>query len=113
MADPNLADFHGRLRRIDKIRRKGGGFEAEGTLGRSHFAQSSRRRFPILGPILVVALAVTGLKAVIHARIGSDLYAARVTELQAGAGIDKAGAFIMHPDPITLYLSRKLRRALR
>ena len=102
MADPNLADFQGRLRRIDKIRRKGGGFEADGTLGRSHFAHSSRRRFPILGPVLVVALAITGLKAVIHARIGTDLYSARVAELQSGQGIDQVGAYIMHPDPVTL-----------
>ena len=112
MADPNLTDFYVRLRRIEKIYRRGGGFEAVGTLGRSYYTRRPRKPIPIVGPLLIVAAAVIGLKGMIHAEIGPDLYNARVQALQLGDGIDPIGAFIMQPDPVSLYVSQKLRSLL-
>ncbi len=37
MADPNLVDFYSNVARFEKMRAKGYGFDAAGTLGRSYF----------------------------------------------------------------------------
>ena len=112
MADPNLSDFYGRLRRVQKIRRRGGGFEAAGTLGRSSFNRRRKSGAPVLAPILIVFLAVIALKGMIYARVGAATYEQRVSELQAGQGIDRVGGFLMQADPLTLMVARQLRPML-
>ncbi|WP_102222717.1 hypothetical protein [Acidimangrovimonas sediminis] len=109
MANPNLVDFEGRLKRIQKIRRSGGGFEASGALGRSAFNRAPRRSVPIVGPLLIVLMAVFALKAVIYAKIGERAYESRVAELSAGKGVQPLGAFIMQSDPLTVALAQKVR----
>jgi len=91
MVDPQLEDFYVRVARIEAARRKGFGFEAAGTVGRSSYSRHTRRWIPIFRPLLVVALCVVGLKAVIHYNIGDETYRARVVELQAGEGFDRLG----------------------
>ena len=58
----------------------------------------------------VVVAAVIGLKAVIHAHIGSELYNLRVAELQAGEGFDRLGGYLMAADPATLKLSELIAK---
>ncbi|MEZ5911485.1 MAG: hypothetical protein R3D84_03995 [Paracoccaceae bacterium] len=115
MADPNLEDFHGRLRRIEAIQRRGGGFEAAGTLGRSFFGKQHkvRARNGIWRPLLLVALSVVFLKGVIHNQIGADHYNLRVAELAQGSSVDRLGAFVMKADPATLWVSAKVRDLMR
>lgn len=111
MVDRNLQNFHGRLGRIDDIHRAGGGFEADGTLGMAFYnarRQQGRRRLGILAPLALVAVAVLGLKAVVHASVGAELYDERVAELHAGSGIEQAGAYVMQADPLTLAISGKI-----
>lgn len=108
MADPNLADFNGRVKRIRRAHQKGGGFEATGTLGRSAFNRNHKSGMPLVGPLLIVLMAVFGLKSLIYAKIGAGAYQARVTELSAGKGIDPLGAFIMQADPVTVALAAKV-----
>lgn len=112
VADPNLKDFYVRLGRIEKIRRAGGGFEAAGTLGLSRYAQYARpqrRSLPIFRPLLVVFIAVIGIKGLIHHQVGADTYAARVEALRQGGSVDQVGAFMMQADPLTVFVSAQIR----
>ncbi|MBD3765947.1 MAG: hypothetical protein IE927_14830 [Rhodobacterales bacterium] len=112
MADPNLHDFQQRVARISADRARGRAFEAEGTLGLSRLAPPPRRRRPLLGPLAFVLCCGIGLKAALLAEVGQDSYADRVARLAAGDGIDRLGAALMQPDPVSLALARGLQRLL-
>jgi hypothetical protein len=110
--DPQLEDFYVRVARIEAARRKGFGFEAAGTMGRSHYTRKTRRSFPIFRPLLVVALCVIGLKSVIHYKIGDETYRDRVVELQSGEGFDRLGGYLMAVDPVTLWVSNQIAQRM-
>lgn len=110
LTDASFREFQDRLRRIAQGHARGRRFEAAGTLGAPRSAQP-RRRLRLVGPLLVAAVALTGLKAVVHAHAGADGYAARLAALQAGSGLERAGAMLMAADPATLALSGAIRRA--
>lgn len=107
--DPNLEDFYRRIARVQSAHSRGYGFEADGTIGRSHYAKPSRRGFALFKAAAVVAICVIGLKATIHYHIGPDLYQERVDTLMVGEGFDRLGGWIMTADPATLWLSDKLQ----
>ncbi len=100
-ADPNLRDFHKRLRRIEKARARGFGFEAPGTLGRS--ARWGRRNpLKTLAVRLTVVLALALLaKGALYFHVGAETYDARIAGLAAGAGFDPTAARLMSADPVT------------
>ncbi len=109
MLDPNLQDFYSRVARLEKAHAKGMGFEAPGLIGRSYYVSRRRRSIPILRPILVLAIAVTLLKATILYHTGSEAYAARVAEMQANSGFERLGGLLMTPDPASVWLAAQLR----
>ena len=116
MVDRNLQNFYGRIGRIEDIHRAGGGFEAEGTLGMSYYnarRRRPRRRIGLLGPLAVVAMCVVGVKAVVHATIGAELYEERLADLRGGEGIARAGAYVLEADPVTLAIADRLRNLLQ
>jgi hypothetical protein len=108
MSDPNLDDFQQRVARIERAHVSGLGFEAEGTLGRSHYTRKKGFRLPLMGPVLVVMGLGTMLKSLIHVRLGGDLYQARVDGLWSDEGLGVVGALIMQPDPLTIWLAERL-----
>ena len=110
--DAQLQDFYSRIARVEAAHSRGWGFEAKGTLGRSHYNLPDRRRFNIIKPLLVTLLCVTTLKAVILREIGTETYAARVTELTASTGVDRIGGYLMTADAGTVWLSAQLDRYL-
>lgn len=112
MLDPNLQDFYVRVARIEADRRKGFGFEAVGTLGRSAYRRTERKGFPLMRSLLVVVVSIMALKAAIHYNIGDDVYRQRVAELQAGAGFDRLGGYLMVADPATVWLSAQIATRL-
>lgn len=115
MVDRNLQNFHGRLGRIDDIHRAGGGFEADGTLGMAFYnarRRSGRRRVGILAPLVLVAMVILGLKAVVHATVGTELYEERVAELRTAGGVELAGAYVLQADPLTLAISDRISALL-
>lgn len=93
--------FNNRLRRLEKAHRKGYGFEARGTLGRS----STYKRQLGLGKILRIVLLAFALawvmKGVILFTVGDALYRERVAGLAMGHDLDPVAATIMAPDPVT------------
>lgn len=105
MRDPQTAVFRKRLKRIDRIHRRGGGFEADGTLGQSFYTRQQRKGFPILKPALYVFGGVIASKAALLISMGGDEYLARVADLQDGSSVERAGAFLMGVDPLTLKLA--------
>ena len=106
MKDPQMKAFAGRLRRIDRIHRRGGGFEAAGTLGQSHYTRLQRRsRRPFLRPVLMALALMLVFKATLMAHLGAGEYEARVEALRGGTLAEQAGALVMAADPATLALA--------
>lgn len=110
MADSNLRDFYGRIYRIQKRHREGGGFEAAGTLGRAYFQPPPSRSHvaPVLRAIVMVFAAVTLVKVMILSAIGPHDYADRLSMLRQGDSLDRAGAVVMVADPVTTFLAGKI-----
>lgn len=111
--DPNLQDFYRRIDRVEVARARGYGFEAVGTLGRSAHRRAPQRQWSILKPVLLVCMVMLALKGTIHHRIGAASYDQRVANLTAGDAMDRLGAFVMAADPVTLWVSDQIGRALR
>jgi hypothetical protein len=110
--DPNLNDFYSRVSRIEKSHAKGYGFEAAGTVGRKGANRTGARILKLAKP-LVLALAVgVGIKGVIHYFVGAQTYESRVSALAAGQGFDPVGAWLMHADPASLWVSGQLQNLL-
>lgn len=107
-SDPNLAEFYQRIARIQRDHARGLGFEAEGTLGRSHFHRPPKRRTSLLKPLFIVICCGIGLKAAIHSRVGAQQYDERVALLSHGEGVERLGAYLMTADPATVLLSEQL-----
>jgi hypothetical protein len=115
MVDRNLQNFYGRIGRIQNIHDAGGGFEADGTLGMSYYnarRHRSRRRFGFLAPLALVAAVIVGVKSAVHATIGPEVYDQRVAALWAGDTVEKAGAYVLQADPVTLAIAERLRKLL-
>lgn len=108
MADPNMADFYDRVNRFERMRRKGFGFEAEGTLGRSHYQRQAKPRHNWLGSAFLAALVVFAIKAGIFLGVGAQSYQDRVDRLLAADGIDRVGGWLMQADPVTLWMADRM-----
>ncbi|MFN0115677.1 MAG: hypothetical protein ACKVPY_13465 [Paracoccaceae bacterium] len=106
MNDPNMRNFYGRLGRIEDIHRKGGGFEADGTLGMAYFRpEVRRRRGGWLMPVVLVLAMIVLMKAVILAHLGAAAYDARAASLAQGSTSDRLGAYVLTADPLTLQVA--------
>ncbi|MCE6958229.1 hypothetical protein LAZ40_04065 [Cereibacter sphaeroides] len=110
--DPNLADFQARIARIEAAHARGFGFEAEGTLGRSHYARPMRRKPRVVAPLLVLLVCGMAMKGAILWRIGPDSYQSRVDQLAQGEGFDRVGSLLMQADPVTRMVAAGLARVL-
>lgn len=108
MSDPNLDDFYRRVARIEQDRAKGYGFEANGTLGRSHYLRPVQRRVPILRYLILVFVCAFGLKVAILYNVSPEFYDARIARLQAGHEVDRLGAWLMQADPVTVWVATQI-----
>lgn len=110
--DPNLNDFYSRVSRIEKSHAKGYGFEAAGTVSRKSAGRGAGRLLKLAKPLLLVLAMGVGVKGVIHYFVGAQTYENRVSALAAGDGFDPVGAWLMHADPVTLWLSGQMQSVL-
>lgn len=111
MSDRNRDDFYGRVARLERAHARGQGHEATGALGRSAFFRPSPRRLPILRGSVFLLAAVMGLKATLYAGMAQDVYLSRLAALKQGTAIERVGAFLMTPDPVTGWLVDSWRKA--
>ncbi len=112
MTDPNMSSFYGRVARIQKMRAKGYGFEAPGTLGRSYYYRPAPQRRSIMMPMIFVVMLLFALKGVIFQQVGAETYNQRVAGLMAGEGVEKVGGWLMQSDPVTLWVAGKVEALL-
>ena len=112
MLDPNLIDFYGRVARFERARKNGYGFDAKGTLGRSHFEKKSRPHKSWRGTALLVVFCVFGVKGAILQSVGGQAYDNRVAGLQAGEGFDRLGGWLMQADPVTVFVAEKITQGV-
>lgn len=107
--------FNGRIRRINKIHRRGGGFEAAGTLGQSFYTHSRSRKLkrPVLRPAMTVLAVFVCFKAITLAHLGAADYTGRLDGLSKGNLVQQMGAQLMAIDPITEAAAAGIRPLLR
>jgi hypothetical protein len=110
--DPNLNDFYSRVSRIEKSHAKGYGFEAAGTVGRKSSGRGRSRILKLAKPVVLMLAMAVGVKGVIHYFVGAQTFENRVSALAAGNGFDPVGAWLMHADPATLWVSGQLQSLL-
>ncbi|MCW1952383.1 MAG: hypothetical protein KIH44_013565 [Octadecabacter sp.] len=68
-----------------------------------------RPYFPLKGALLIAVLFFA-FKALLFAQLGEGNYAQKVEQLRAGTMIEKAGAVLMQPEPLTVELGRSLKQ---
>ena len=105
MTDPNLNEFNGRVARLQKAREDGFGFEAAGTLGPSFYHRPTAQRRSVLGPIVFLLLCTVLVKGTLYHLIGAQFYNERVSALNAGGGIERAGGWLMQVEPATILVA--------
>ena len=111
MSDPNRANFSDRIGRINKIHRAGGGFEAEGTLGKSDYkayASRTRRRSRGVGLPLFLIAALLFIKAEAYTTVGPDAYTQKVASIGQQSLTGQLGAWLLQPDPVTTTIATRL-----
>lgn len=69
-----------------------------------------RRRHVSPRPFVMALVAAMAGKAALLGALGPDTYAAKVEALRQGSTIERAGAWIMQPDPVTAAIAASLER---
>ncbi|PWG17898.1 hypothetical protein [Salibaculum griseiflavum] len=72
----------------------------------------ARPRFPLRG-VLVVVLLGFAFKGLLWAQIGAAGYNDRVERLRQGTVIEKAGAWLLQEDAVTIWIGQQTRPYLR
>lgn len=110
MSQDNLSEFYDRVARLENARSRGLGFEANGTLGRSHYYRPVRRRLRLVAPLMIVILGFMAVKVALHYQVGDSLYQQRVEHMLSGQGLEWLGGVFMQADPITVWFSEQVQR---
>lgn len=115
MVDMNHERFASRLRRIEKEHRElSSGYvkleERDGILVPVKWVRP-RQGFPWRGLTLVLLVFVM-FKALLFAYLGPIVYLEQHGKLENGTVIERMGAFVLRPDPATLFLSDKVGPAV-
>lgn len=77
-------------------------------------AQPKRRSVRVSARAVFLFLAAfIGFKAFLVANLGPLAYDDRLARLEAGTLVEKAGAFVMQADPLTMYVALKIGPILR
>jgi len=110
MADAYQARFEKRIRRINKRHRKlARGYVAEVNGDGLIVVRPQRRtaRFPWKG-VALMFVALFAFKGILHAQLGAATFDERVGKLGNGTVVEKAGAWVMQADPVTLWVSSQV-----
>ncbi|NBD30572.1 MAG: hypothetical protein GVY31_11115 [Alphaproteobacteria bacterium] len=72
----------------------------------------ARPRFPLRGVLIVVLLGFA-FKGLLWAQIGAVSYNERVAQLREGTVVEKAGAWLLQEDAVTIWIGQQARPYLR
>lgn len=108
MANSQMNEFLGRVERVERMHRRGLGFEAPGTLGRSAYREQTRRT-SLTRPLFVFLAVGLILKAALLIQIGESDYKTKVDRLRAGDSLERIGAYVMQADPMTVWIAQKAK----
>lgn len=65
-----------------------------------------------LRTLLIAAACFLAFKGLLLASLGAEGYESRIGRLAAGSTVEKAGAWVMSPDPASLWIAETLQRIL-
>lgn len=69
-----------------------------------------RTRRGMLRGLVVIFAVMMAFKGVLHAQLGAAVYDDRVAALAEGTVVERAGAWVMTADPVTLWLSQQFAK---
>ena len=75
-------------------------------------ARRRNRAGGALRAVLIVVAVLFVLKSFMLTSLGDATYAGRLATLEAGNAVEKAGAYVLMPDPATTWTARQLSRLL-
>ena len=107
----DISSFDRRLRQLEgkRARKASGGHSLRmGPDGLVTMVPRRRKpRFP-LGAVLSVLAVAFAFKAVLLASMGTESYVAKLSDLASGSAAERAGAWVLQPDPLSLALAKPL-----
>ncbi|MHC9236686.1 hypothetical protein ACX9MO_13720 [Pseudooceanicola sp. 502str34] len=111
MGSVKVRSFEDRVRSIDRKRQTMDSNGYRAVLGRDGLLEmKAKRRLPrLLLPLrllLAVAVMMTVFKVFLMLRLGEASYVAHLDSLRAGGLIERAGAWVMQADVVTLWLAQ-------
>ena len=115
MSASQFDEFDRRMRRISKRHSKlSQGYVTSVNHDGLVVAKPQRRshRGTLRGLIILFAVMFI-FKGVLHAQLGVNAYEDRVNALNAGSIAEQAGAWVMTPDPVTLWISGHVSSLVR
>lgn len=113
--DVNMKDFGNRVKRINKRHRKlASGYVPSVNHDGLIVARVRRSgpRFPWKG-VALCFVAFFAFKGFLLSQLGETTYVERVSSLKSGTYIEKAGAYAMSADPVTVWFATQIRTVIR
>lgn len=72
----------------------------------------AQARFPVK-PVLLFLLAFVAFKGFLIANLGPDAYSERVSKLENGTVVERAGAWVMQIEPVSNLIAQEIGPILR
>ncbi|MFD1193985.1 hypothetical protein ACFQ3C_04825 [Seohaeicola saemankumensis] len=107
-------EFDNRIRRINRkrINLAGGYVSVVGDDGLIVVKPRRKRARVPVKSFLFLAIGLVAFKAMIVVGLGQPVYQDRLDKLSAGSTIERAGAWVMQMDPLTITLATTIRAQL-
>lgn len=115
MSASQFDEFDRRMRRISKRHSKlSHGYVTSVNDDGLVVAKPQRRSYrgALRGVVILIAVMMI-FKGVLHAQLGAGAYEDSVNSLKQGSVVEQAGAWVMTPDPVTLWISGKVGSLVR
>jgi hypothetical protein len=115
MADIYMKSFNKRVHRLNKKHRKMANGIVHSVNHDGLIVARARRRGPRL-PLKGIALLIVafiGFKAFLLIYLGQAAYGERVEQFRSGTAVEQAGAYVMAPDPLTVFIATEVNRLLK
>ena len=115
MSASQFDEFERRMRRINRRHSKlsQGYVTAVNSDGLVVAKPQRRSNRGMLRGLAMVVIVMMLFKGVLHAQIGAQAYQDRIDALASGSVIEKAGAYFMVADPITVWISTQVVSLVR